>query len=89
MSKEFKIGLLTIIAGALLYYGFNFLRGTNLFSPADTYYVVYRNVAGLNVSNPIYFNGLPVGRVSGFELDQQGGYSELEGARKVFPSVWY
>lgn len=70
MSKEFKIGLLTVVAGALLYYGFNFLRGTNLFSPADTYYVVYRNVAGLNVSNPVYFNGLPVGRVSGFELDQ-------------------
>ena len=72
MSKEFKIGLLTIIAGALLYYGFNFLRGTNLFSPADQYFVVYPNVAGLNVSNPVYFNGLPVGRVSGFELDQQG-----------------
>lgn len=70
MSKEFKVGLLTIIAGALLYYGFNFLRGTDLFSPSDRYYVIYPNVAGLNVSNPIYFNGLPVGRVSGFELQQ-------------------
>ncbi len=59
------------MAGALLYYGFNFLRGTNLFSPADTFYVVYPNVSGLNVSNPIYFNGLPVGRVSGFQLDQK------------------
>ncbi len=70
MSKEFKIGLLTIISGALLYYGFNFLRGTDLFSPTDRYYVVYPNVAGLNVSNPVYFNGLPVGRVSGFQLEQ-------------------
>lgn len=71
MSKEFKIGLLTVVAGALLYYGFNFLRGTNLFSPAETYYITYPNVTGLNVSNPVYFSGLPVGRVSGFTLEQE------------------
>ncbi|MEO9871580.1 MlaD family protein [Ekhidna sp.] len=74
MSKEFKIGLITIISGALLYYGFNFLRGSDLFSPSNRYYAKYNNVSGLNVSNPIYFNGLPVGRVSGFELKQSKGY---------------
>lgn len=68
MSKEFKIGLITVIAGALLYYGFNFLRGSDLFSPTNRYYVKYSNVAGLNVSNPVYLNGLPIGRVSGFSL---------------------
>ncbi|MEM9337621.1 MAG: MlaD family protein [Bacteroidota bacterium] len=70
MSKEFKIGILTVVAGGLLYYGFNFLRGMDLFSPSDRYYVIYPNVSGLNVSNPVYFNGLPIGRVSGFELQQ-------------------
>ena len=70
MSKEFKVGLITIIAGALLYYGFNFLRGSNLFSPTDRYYVIYPNVAGLTVSNPIYLNGLPVGKVSDFKILQ-------------------
>ncbi|WP_425392619.1 MlaD family protein [Ekhidna sp.] len=74
MSKEFKIGLITIIAGALLYYGFNFLRGSDLFSPSNRYYATYTNVSGLNVSNPVYFNGLPVGRVSGFDLVQNKGY---------------
>ncbi len=74
MSKEFKIGLITVIAGGLLYYGFNFLRGSDLFSPSNRYYATYANVSGLNVSNPIYFNGLPVGRVSGFELVQNKGY---------------
>ena len=74
MSKEFKIGLITIIAGALLYYGFNFLKGTDIFSPSKRFYATYANVSGLNVSNPIYFNGLPVGRVSGFELVQERGY---------------
>jgi len=70
VSKEFRIGLVTIIAGGLLYYGFNFLRGSDLFSPTNRYFVYYPNVTGLNVSNPIYFNGLPVGRVSGFKLQQ-------------------
>lgn len=74
MSKEFKIGLITIISGALLYYGFNFLRGSDLFSPSNRYYATYTNVSGLNVSNPVYFNGLPVGRVSGFKLVQDKGY---------------
>ena len=44
-----------------------------MFSPTNTYFVVYPNVAGLNVSNPVYFNGLPVGRVNGFVLEQQKG----------------
>lgn len=74
MSKEFKIGLITVIAGGLLYYGFNFLRGSDLFSPSNRFYATYTNVSGLTVSNPIYFNGLPVGRVSGFELVQNKGY---------------
>ena len=74
MSKEFKIGILAVVAIALLYYGFNFLRGSDLFSPTNRYYVTYPNVSGLNVSNPIYFNGLPVGRVSGFQLQQARGH---------------
>jgi len=70
VSKEFKIGLITIIAGALLYYGFNYLRGSDLFSPTKRYYVIYPNVAGLTVSNPVVFNGLNIGRVSGLNLQQ-------------------
>lgn len=71
MSKEFKIGLITIVAGALLYYGFNFLRGSDLFSPTKRYYVIYPNVAGLTVSNPVLFNGLGIGRVSELRLQQE------------------
>lgn len=71
MSKEFKIGLITVVAGALLYYGFNYLRGSDIFSPTIRYYVVYPNVSGLKVSNPVFLDGLPVGRVSGFQLQQK------------------
>ena len=41
-----------------------------IFSPTKRYYVVYPNVAGLTVSNPVLFNGLDIGRVSGLKLEQ-------------------
>ncbi len=74
MSKEFKIGLITIIVGALFYYGFNYLRGINVFSSSNRYYATYQNVTGLNISNPVYFNGLPIGKVSSFNIDQKKGF---------------
>lgn len=73
MSKELKVGIITVIAFALLYYGFNFLRGNNVFSSTQRFYIKYNNVGGLNVSNPVKFNGLKVGKVSEFELIQEKG----------------
>lgn len=70
MSKEFKVGLIALIAGVLLYYGFNFLKGNDFFSPTNKYYVLYDNVDGLNKSNPVIINGLAVGRVSRIQLLQ-------------------
>ncbi|MCC5944416.1 MAG: MCE family protein [Bernardetiaceae bacterium] len=68
MSKEFKVGLLAIIAGALLYLGFNFLKGKAFFKRDYNYYVVYEDVDGLTVSNQIVMNGLAVGRVDAIEM---------------------
>ena len=70
MSKEFKVGLIAIVSGAILYWGFNFLKGTDFFSPTNKYYVIYENVDGLNKSNPVIVNGLAVGRVSNIRLLQ-------------------
>ncbi len=53
--------------------GFNFLRGSDFFSPNNTYYAVYDNIDGLNVSNPILINGFSVGRVSEIEILQDQG----------------
>lgn len=64
MSKEFKVGLLALVAGVLLYYGFNFLKGVDFFSGTNKYYAVYENIDGLQVSNPVIINGFTVGRVS-------------------------
>lgn len=62
--------MLAVISITVLYIGFNFLKGSNLFSPYNTYYAVYDNIDGLDVSNPILINGFSVGRVSKIEILQ-------------------
>ncbi len=68
ISKEFKVGLLVVVAGALLYLGFNFLKGRDFFSSDNTFYTLYDDVDGLTVSNQIIINGYAVGRVDAIEL---------------------
>lgn len=70
ISKEFKVGALAIVAGVVLYFGFNFLKGNDLFNDTNQYYVIYQKVDGLTVSNPITVNGFPVGRVKALKLLQ-------------------
>ncbi len=70
VSKELKVGLLSIVTIGLLYLGFNFLKGSDLFSRTHTYYVVYDNIDGLTASNPVLLNGLSVGRVQNIKIQQ-------------------
>jgi len=70
ISKEFRVGLLAVISISILYLGFNFLKGIDFLSPNNTYYAVYQNIDGLNVSNPVMINGFSVGRVSEIEILQ-------------------
>jgi phospholipid/cholesterol/gamma-HCH transport system substrate-binding protein len=73
VSKEFKVGLLAVVSITILYMGFNFLKGSDFFSPNNTFYAVYDNIDGLDVSNPILINGFSVGRVSDIEILQDQG----------------
>jgi phospholipid/cholesterol/gamma-HCH transport system substrate-binding protein len=72
-NKEFKVGLFVATGMALLYLGFNYLKGIDFFSTTNKYYAVYDNVDQLAVSNPILVNGFAVGRVSRIKIlqDQQ------------------
>jgi phospholipid/cholesterol/gamma-HCH transport system substrate-binding protein len=73
VSKEFKVGLFAVIIGIILYLGFNFLKGIEIFSNTNKYYALYSNVDGLNVSNPVIINGFSVGRVSKISILQNRG----------------
>jgi phospholipid/cholesterol/gamma-HCH transport system substrate-binding protein len=64
ISKEFKVAFFFLLAIAAFIWGFNFLKGKEIFSSVRTFYAVYDNVSGLEKSNTIYINGVKVGSVS-------------------------
>ena len=63
ITKEFKIGFIVLVALGLLYWGFSFLKGEDVFSKERVYIAVYNNVGGLGKANPVFINGLRVGQV--------------------------
>ncbi|AXE18098.1 MCE family protein [Runella rosea] len=77
ISKEAKVGILAIVTIAMLYFGFNFLKGSDFFSTTHKYYVLYDNVGSLQPSNPIKLNGVAVGIVKATELLQERGNAVL------------
>ena len=38
ISKEFSIGIMVMVTIAILFFGFNYLKGINLFNPTNYYY---------------------------------------------------
>ncbi len=62
-SKEFTIGLCVLIALVILFFGIDYLKGINLFKPANFYYASYSNVAGLEIAAPVTIDGYKVGQV--------------------------
>jgi phospholipid/cholesterol/gamma-HCH transport system substrate-binding protein len=63
LAKEIKVGVTFIAATALLVWGINFLKGTELFRNQTNIYAVYPQIEGLKKSNPVAINGLAVGIV--------------------------
>lgn len=72
-SNELKVGFLALIAFLILYFGFNFLKGNDVFSSSKIYYVTYDNVDGLTASNQVLLNGIEVGKVKKVELLPEEG----------------
>ncbi len=68
VSKEVKTGLLVSAALVILFVGFYFLKGANLFSNENEFYVIYPNAEGLQSSANVQVDGLNVGRISRTEL---------------------
>jgi phospholipid/cholesterol/gamma-HCH transport system substrate-binding protein len=68
LSKEIKVGLLALVAGVILYFGFQYLKGTDLMAVQREYHAVYNNVSGLKKSNPVKINGVQVGKVANLTL---------------------
>lgn len=68
-SKEVTIGVVSIISLVLLYIGVNYLKGINLFRPANHYYVACSNVKDVTISSPVFVEGFKVGLVRSISYD--------------------
>ncbi|ASB47650.1 MlaD family protein [Alkalitalea saponilacus] len=68
IKKEIKLGLLVIVAMTLLIWGFNFLKGKDIFVFGTQYYGVYEKVNGLSDGSPVIYRGYRIGTVQRVRL---------------------
>ncbi len=73
-SKFILIGFVFIISVGVFIWGYNFLKGNDIFSHQRIFYGRYHNVGGLLTANPILINGMQVGQVRSlyFDPDKSG-----------------
>ncbi len=77
-KKEFTIGISVIVAILILFIGIDYLKGINIFKPANFYVADYTNVSGLEVSAPVTIDGYKVGQVREINFNyQQPGKIEV------------
>ncbi len=68
-SREIKVGLLAILCIFLLFFGFNFLKGVNIFSSMYAFHGVYDDIHKLEEQAPVYIHGYKVGQVDKIHYD--------------------
>jgi len=74
MSKELKTGIVLIIIIVAFIWGFNFLKGHDIFQPnSRSYNVEYTNVGGLTEASLVTINGLKVGQVDDIDFNDSPG----------------
>lgn len=73
VSREFKIGVLVVVAIALFIWGVSFLKGINLFNKRHELYALYPKIDGLIPASPLMLNGYKIGQVSDLKLIQKQG----------------
>jgi len=81
-SREFKTGIASILVIAIFVWGFNYLKGKNLFAgTSDTYTTSYPDVSGLSTSSPVTINGVIVGQVTSINFSknpEKKGWLDVE-----------
>jgi phospholipid/cholesterol/gamma-HCH transport system substrate-binding protein len=63
ISNETKVGLLTIVALAMLILGFNYLKGKDIFNSTTKISAIFEKLGPLEKSNLVKVNGVSIGTV--------------------------
>jgi len=71
ITRELKTGIVAVTVIALSIWGYNFMKGLNMFDGAiKTYYTEYSNVQGLNTASVVTINGVDVGKVVDIQFNK-------------------
>ena len=68
-AREIKVGILATICVFLLFFGLNFLKGVNIFSPTNSFHGRFVNLHGLEEQAAVYIQGHKVGQVNEIHYD--------------------
>jgi len=71
ISKEFKVGVLAAISISILAFGYNFMKGQDLFTSTNEYFGKYDRIEGLFKSNPVLISGYTVGSVTSIDMNRE------------------
>jgi phospholipid/cholesterol/gamma-HCH transport system substrate-binding protein len=74
LTKEARVGLVMVAAILFFYFGFNYLKGKNIFSPSSTYYAVFDDVDQLLPSARVQLNGMQVGIVDNIFFESETSF---------------
>lgn len=77
-TKEVKISIAVIVSLAFLFWGIEYLKGINIFTPVNFYYVHFSNVNGLTDSAPVQIKGYKVGMVREIIYDYEKGTLKVQ-----------
>lgn len=64
VSKEFKTGLVIIIAIIIVILGVNFLKGSKIYGSSGHYFAVFEKSGFIDLSTPVTLNGVPIGIIN-------------------------
>lgn len=78
ITKEIKIGITAILAIIIIYLGIVFLKGINLFSNDNIYYIKLNDVNGLASQSDVLIHGMKIGTVGSITYSQNGHYLTVE-----------
>jgi len=76
LSLEVKTALLVIFGIIFFIFGYNYLKGKNLFETSDKYYTTF-DFNGLTPSAPVTIKGNPIGRIVAVAYDFDSGKTKV------------
>ncbi len=68
MKKEVKVGIFGICILIATYWGISFLKGVDILSSHDTYFIYFEKSDNIEISSPVLLKGIKVGNVTNVEI---------------------